>query len=60
MKKDFPDHEIYTVSDKGWNSKKNGELIKLMLKENFNVLFTFDRNLKFQQNFNKYPIAVFV
>ena len=44
----------------GWNSKKNGELLKLMLDEKFDVLLTFDRNLQYQQNFIKYPIAVFV
>jgi len=60
LKKDFPEHEIYTVRDKGWNSKKNGELLELMLAENFNVLLTFDQNLEHQQNFDKYPISVFV
>ncbi len=60
LKLDFPEHEIYTVSDKKWNSKKNGELLKLMLAEDFDALFTFDRNLQFQQNFKKYPIAVIV
>jgi predicted nuclease of predicted toxin-antitoxin system len=60
LKLDFADHEIYTVSDKKWNSKKNGELLKLMLKEAFDVLFTFDKNLQYQQNFEKYPITVIV
>jgi predicted nuclease of predicted toxin-antitoxin system len=31
LKIHFPEHEIYTVHDMGWNSKKNGELLKLML-----------------------------
>jgi len=31
-----------------------------MLNEGFEVLLTFDRNLQYQQNFTKYPIAVFV
>lgn len=60
LKLDFPEHEIYTVSDKGWNSKKNGELLKLMVNEGFDGLFTFDKNLQYQQNFIKYPIAVIV
>lgn len=60
LKLDFSEHEIYTVSDKKWNSKKNGELLKLMLEEDFDVLFTFDRNLQYQQNFQKYPIAVII
>jgi len=60
LKKDFTEHEIYTVTDKNWNGKKNGELLSLMLNEGFDVLFTFDKNLEHQQNFEKYPIAVFV
>ena len=60
LKLDFPDHTIFTVSDMGWNGKKNGELLKLMLEHDFEILLTFDRNLQYQQNFAKYPIAVFV
>ena len=60
LKQDFAEYETFTVGDKGWNSKKNGELLELMLAENFNVLITFDQNLEYQQNFEKYPITVFV
>lgn len=60
LKLDFPDHEIFTVTDKLWNSFTNGKLLSLMLAENFDVLFTFDKNLQHQQNFLKYPITVFV
>lgn len=60
LKLDFTDHVIYTVSDKNWNGKRNGELLKLMLEEEFDVLFTFDKNLQFQQNFQTYPITVIV
>ncbi len=44
----------------GWNGIKNGELLKLMLENSFDVLVTFDKNLQFQQNFNKYPFPVLV
>ena len=60
LKFDFPNHKVYTVREKGWNGIKNGELLKLMLEDNFNVLLTFDKNLQYQQNFSKYPITVFV
>lgn len=60
LKLDFPEHEIFTVSDMGWNGKKNGELLKPLLENSFDVLLTFDRNMQFQQNFKKYTIAVFV
>ncbi|TSD67809.1 hypothetical protein FFF34_010605 [Inquilinus sp. KBS0705] len=60
LKLDFPDHEIYTVGDKGWNGIKNGELLKLLIKEEFDALLTFDKNLQYQQNFKKYTVNVFV
>lgn len=60
LKQHFPSHDVYTVRDMGWQSKKNGELLKLMLAESFDVLITFDKNLRHQQNFAKYPIAVLV
>lgn len=31
-----------------------------MLAEEFDALFTFDKNLQHQQNFEKYPIAVII
>ena len=60
LKLDFPQHEIYTVRDKEWNGIKNGELLKLLIQNNFDALLTFDKNLLHQQNFVKYTIAVFV
>jgi predicted nuclease of predicted toxin-antitoxin system len=38
LKLDFKNHEIYTVWDKGWNGKKNGELLRLMIDDNFDAL----------------------
>jgi hypothetical protein len=60
LKQDFLEYEIYTVTEKGWNGKTNGELLKLMVVENFNALLTFDKNLQHQQNFSKYTLTVFV
>lgn len=48
------------VSDRGWNGKKNGELMQLLLSDHFDVLLTFDKNLQYQQNFKKYAVPVFV
>ncbi|WP_210462382.1 DUF5615 family PIN-like protein [Rufibacter roseolus] len=60
LKTHFAEHEIYTVRDKGWNGKMNGELMHLLISENFDALLTFDRNLQFQQNFKKYALPVLV
>jgi hypothetical protein len=60
LKNDFPGHEVFTVREKGWEGKTNGELLKLMLDSAFDVLLTFDKNLQHQQNFKKYTITVFI
>jgi predicted nuclease of predicted toxin-antitoxin system len=60
LKLDFAEHAIYTVRDKGWQSKENGELLALMLDEEFDALLTFDKNIQYQQNFETYPIPVII
>ena len=60
LKSDFPNHEVFTVREKGWSGIKNGDLLKLMIDDNFDVFLTFDKNLQHQQNVLKYPIAIFV
>jgi predicted nuclease of predicted toxin-antitoxin system len=60
LKLDFPDHEIYTVFEKGWAGKKDGEIIVLLNAENFDAFLTFDRNLQYQQNFLKFTVPVLI
>ncbi len=60
LKQDLRDIEVFTVREKGWTGKSNGELISLMIAEGFDALITFDRNLEHQQNFRKLPTTVFV
>ena len=60
LKSDFPGHEVFTVKEYGWNGLKNGILLQKLLENDFDALITFDKNLKHQQNFKKYPITVIV
>jgi hypothetical protein len=60
LKQDFIAHEVYTVREKSWNGIKNGQLLQLLLENEFDALLTFDKNLQHQQNFLKYTITVFV
>ena len=60
LKANLTEFDVYTVRDKGWNGKKNGELLQLMLVDNFDALITFDKNLQYQQNFIKYSIPVLI
>ena len=60
LKQDFSSHEVYTIREKSWNGIKNGQLLQLLLENQFDALLTFDKNLQHQQNFIKYTITVFV
>lgn len=60
LKQDLKEHEIYTAAEKGWTGISNGKLLSLLLDDNFDALLTFDKNLQYQQNFQKYTIAVIV
>jgi predicted nuclease of predicted toxin-antitoxin system len=52
--------EVYTAKDMQWLGKENGELLKLLIENNFTGLITIDNNLYFQNNFVDYPIEVVV
>jgi hypothetical protein len=41
LKADFPNHEVFTVAEMQWAGKKNGELLKLMLENDFGALLNF-------------------
>lgn len=45
LKQEFPDFEIFTVRDKKWNGLKNGDLIRAMVADGFDVLITLDKHL---------------
>jgi len=60
LKRDIAEHHVFTVQEKNWNGILNGELLKLMLADQFDALITADKNLQYQQNFEKYPIPVIV
>ena len=60
LKRDLSMHEVFTARERGWNGFKNGELLEAMVKDGFDALLTFDKNLQHQQNFEKYPIKVLV
>ena len=61
LRSDFgSEHEVRTVRDKGWLGKKNGELLKLMIADNFQLFITVDKNLPYQQNLDRLPLTIFV
>ncbi len=56
----YEQHEVRTVRDMGWLGKKNGELLRLMTENKFELFITVDRNLPYQQNLEKLTLTIFV
>ena len=60
LKRELAGHDVHTVPEMGWSGKKNGELLQLMVPENFEVFLSVDQNLRYQQNLRAANIAVVV
>jgi hypothetical protein len=52
-------HTYDTVIRAGWSGVKNGRLLTLAQTQ-FDIFLTMDRGIPFQQNLNKYLVAVFL
>lgn len=50
----------FTVRDMKRLGRGNGDLLKLMLGNDFDCFITIDNNLSFQNNYKNYPICVIV
>lgn len=59
LRDDFPDHEVYTAEAAGLLGVKNGALLSAAAAE-FDVLITVDRKMRFQQNLQKFDLALIV
>ncbi|HEY0544754.1 MAG TPA: DUF5615 family PIN-like protein [Pyrinomonadaceae bacterium] len=57
LRRELSQHEVLTVTERGWSGVKNGELLALAEAE-FDVFLTVDQNLKYQQNLKAFNIGV--
>ena len=48
---------VMTVPQRGWNGKKNGDLLQLADPE-FDVFVTMDKGIQYQQNLKNFNIAI--
>ena len=60
LKLSLSNHDVSHVEDEGWRSIKNGELLRLMIASGFELLITRDGQIKYQQNFRRHSIPVFI
>lgn len=57
LKSELVGHEVKTVPEMGWASKKNSDLLALAA-ERFDAFLTADKNIAFQQNLKDLRIGV--
>ena len=50
--------DVFSVRDMGWLGLKNGELRDKLNENNFQLFLTADKNLPFQQNFDKINFTI--
>jgi len=60
LRRELAGHDVRTVPEMGWSGKKNGELLRLMVGQGFEVFLTVDQNLRYQQNLQAAGVAVVV
>ena len=60
LRRSFPEHQVRTVTELGWDGTKNGKLLRRAAESGFDVLLTVDANLPYQQNTSELPVAVVV
>ena len=51
---------VGTVSDEGWGSLKDKELLTTMSSRGYTILVTADRHLPYQQNLDNFDVVVMV
>ena len=57
LRRELAEQEVLTVTERGWSGIKNGKLLELAEPE-FDVFFTVDQNLKYQQNLKAFNIGI--
>ena len=59
LKQELHRHTVFTVQEKGWSGLENGDLLRVAENE-FDVWVTADKNVEYQQNLDRFDIAVVV
>ncbi len=59
LKQELHGYTVFTVQEKGWSGIENGDLLHLAEKE-FDVWLTADKNIEYQQNLDRFDIAIIV
>jgi len=53
-------HAVFTVAQRGWSGRRNGELLSLATAAGFQAFLTIDQNLVAQQRLQAPPMVIVV
>jgi hypothetical protein len=59
LKKILSEYDVFTVKDMEWLGKKNGELLKLAVENEFKIFISNDTKIKYQQNTKNLKIKLY-
>lgn len=54
------EHTVKEARALGWDRLTNGELLQAAVTAGFDILLTTDKNIRYQQNLQRYRIAIVV
>lgn len=60
LAKVFPNHDVRTAADMGWDRLRNGKLLAAAAAAGFEVVLTIDKKMSREQNLATLPVAVVV
>ena len=58
LRNQLPDHEVHTAEHLGWETLRNGDLIRNAVQDGYDLLITCDQSIRFQQNLLRQRITV--
>ena len=60
LKNLLTEFDVFSVSEMGWRSLKNGKLLKAAVENSIDVFLTVDKKLEYQQNLDSFNNSVVV
>ena len=60
LKRLLSGHQVETSRDRGWEGLRNGNLLDVAERNNYEVLLTADQSIRYQQNLSGRRIALLV
>ena len=58
LRRELPDHDVWTAVRMSWGKLENGELLSAAEKSGFELIIICDKNMRYQQNLTGRTIAI--